>query len=232
RWTSSRGRSRRPPGCPAWPGTPPAPAGIPPRRSGRYAPGAPYVSRSPATSSPPGCSTTGRWTPPWRRVPWGRPRRWATPRKSPSWYWPARTRRERSDTPELSRLRGVAMVMRVRSVGKDSERSADAHSAAPLDRAAFLFAHSAPHAGVLTGVERPLEALVGRGTAPADRLGLLDLQQGRTGRPDREEQLRVLIAAGSTVAPVHGGNTPWLVDRSRCAFLYPSRGVDTQRTTR
>src|SRR5437763_6396871 len=105
------------------------------------------------------------------------------------------------------------MVMRVRSVGKDSERSADAHSAAPLDRAAFLFAHSAPHAGVLTGVERPLEALVCRGTAPADRLGLLDLQQGRTGRPDREEQLRVLIAAGSTVAPVMAATLlGWWID--------------------
>src|SRR3981189_2034730 len=116
------------------------------------------------------------------------------------------------------------MVICVRSVGEVSEGRADAHSAATLDGAAFLFAHPAPDAGVLTGVERPLEALFGRGTAPADRLGLLDLQQGRTGCPNGEEQFRVLVAAGSTVAPVHGGNTPWLVDRSRCAFLYPSPG--------
>jgi hypothetical protein len=34
------------------------------------------------------------------------------------------------------------------------------------------------------------------------------LQQGWPGRPDREEQLRVLVSAGGTVAPVHGGNTP------------------------
>src|SRR5947199_8595554 len=121
-------------------------------------------------------------------------------------------------------------------MGKEaSEGGADAHPATTLDGAAFLFAHSAPDTGVLTGLKRPLEALVGRGTAPADRLGLLDLQQGRTGRPDREEQLRVLIAAGSTVAPVHGGNTPWLVDRWRCdvsirlAMPLPSETLGNQQ---
>src|SRR5262245_30054073 len=86
--------------------------------------------------------------------------------------------------------------------------SANPVAAAALDRAPFLFAHPAPDAGVLTGLQCPLEALVDGRTAPADRLCLLHLQQGRTGCPDGEEQLRVLISAGGTVAPVHGGNTP------------------------
>src|SRR5206468_11147244 len=106
------------------------------------------------------------------------------------------------------------------------EGGADANSTATLDGAALLFAHPTPNAGVLTGLERPLEALVGHGAAPADRLGLLDLQQGRTGRPDGEEQLRVLIAAGSTVAPVHGDNTPWFGDGSLLSVSqcpYPAR---------
>src|SRR5215475_9044066 len=96
------------------------------------------------------------------------------------------------------------------------QRGAHGHSATALDCAPLLFTHPAPNTGVLSGAESPLEAVVGHRTTPADRLGLLDLQQGRAGRPDREEQLRVLVAAGSTVAPVHGGNTPWLVNRSRC----------------
>src|SRR5439155_26791090 len=86
---------------------------------------------------------------------------------------------------------------------------ADPKAATALDGAPLFLAHPAPDAGVLTAVEGPPHALVGSRTTPADRLRLLDLQQGRAGRPDREEQLRVLIAAGSMVAPVrHGGNTP------------------------
>ena len=86
--------------------------------------------------------------------------------------------------------------------------SANSQTSAPLDGAPLFFAHPAPDSGVLASLERPLKALVGGRTAPADGLGLLHLEQGRAGRPDREEQLRVLIAAGSMVAPVHGGNTP------------------------
>src|SRR5262249_5716571 len=58
--------------------------------------------------------------------------------------------------------------------------SADPQAATALEGAPLLFAHPAPDAGVLAGVERPLEALLGRRAAPADRLRLLDLQQGRT----------------------------------------------------
>jgi hypothetical protein len=85
---------------------------------------------------------------------------------------------------------------------------AEADAAAALDNAPLFFTHSTPHASILSGFERPVQALVSHGTAPADRLCLLDLQESRAGRPDREEQLRVLVSAGSTVAPVHGGYAP------------------------
>src|SRR5262249_44890522 len=112
-------------------------------------------------------------------------------------------RRGDTTTPRGARPRGVS------SCAIGSGGGADPKAATALDGAPLLLAHPAPYAGVLTAVEGPPQALVGDRTAPADRLRLLDLQQGRAGRPDREEQLRVLIAAGSTVAPVrHGGNTP------------------------
>src|SRR5690606_26802297 len=85
---------------------------------------------------------------------------------------------------------------------------AETDRAATLERAPLLFAHPTPYAGVLAGLERPAQALLRYRAAPTDRLGLLDLQQGRAGRPDREKQLRVLVSAGSTVAPVHGGYAP------------------------
>src|SRR4029079_116910 len=42
-------------------------------------------------------------------------------------------------------------------------------------------------------------------------LGLLDLEDGRTGVADREEQLRILVEARGTVAPIHGWGIlfPW-----------------------
>jgi hypothetical protein len=99
--------------------------------------------------------------------------------------------------------------------------SADPQATATLDGAPLFFAHPAPDAGVLTGLEGPLQALVGHGAPPADGLGLLDLQKRRAGRPDREEQLRVFIAAGSMVAPVHGGNTPRSGSVTGNTFLFP-----------
>src|SRR5690242_8023934 len=84
--------------------------------------------------------------------------------------------------------------------------SADPEAAAALHQATLILAHPAPDAGVLTGVERPLEALVGHGAALTDRLRLLHLQQCRAGRPNWEEQLRVLIAAEGMVAPVRHGD--------------------------
>src|SRR5262249_17144069 len=85
---------------------------------------------------------------------------------------------------------------------------AHAQPAAALDGSPLLFAHPAPDARVLAGFEGPLKAVVDDRTTPANRLGLLNLQQGGAGRSDREEQLRILVPAAGTVTPGHGGNTP------------------------
>jgi hypothetical protein len=86
-----------------------------------------------------------------------------------------------------------------------SGRSADPKAATTLDCAPFIFAHPAPYAGVLSRLECPREAFLGHRAPPAHGLGLLDLQERRTTRPDREEQLGVLVAADRIVTPVHGG---------------------------
>ena len=52
-------------------------------------------------------------------------------------------------------------------------------------------------------VRDSVQAFVHDRATPADRLGLFDLNQGRSGVADREEQLGVLVTAGSLMAPVH-----------------------------
>jgi hypothetical protein len=102
---------------------------------------------------------------------------------------------------------------------------ADPDAAAAFDGSAFLFAHTTPYAGVLPGVESPTKALIDDRAAPADRLGLFHLKQRRTGCSNREEQFRVLVAAGGNVAPVrHDGNTPCFADLPD--HFYASRGAD------
>src|SRR5689334_9147108 len=77
-------------------------------------------------------------------------------------------------------------------------------SGAALHGAALVLAETAPDAGVLTGLERPLQALLHDGAAAADGLGFLDLQQRRTGVADGEEQLGVFLTTNGVVTPVHG----------------------------
>src|SRR5690348_5111037 len=84
----------------------------------------------------------------------------------------------------------------------------DAQTATPLQGAPLVLTHPTPHAGILPGFQSPLQARLGNGATPAHRFGLLDLEHGRSGGADREEQLRVLVAADGTMAPVHEGNTP------------------------
>jgi hypothetical protein len=63
---------------------------------------------------------------------------------------------------------------------------------------------------VLSGLEGPCEALFAHVAASAHLFGLFDLQDGRTGVADREEQFRVLVEARGTVTPIHGwGNLPY-----------------------
>ena len=70
--------------------------------------------------------------------------------------------------------------------------------------AAGAFAEATPDAVILAGLQRPLQTLLAHVAASAHLLGLLDLEDGRTGVADREEQLRVLVEARGTVAPIHG----------------------------
>src|SRR6478735_1344654 len=77
-------------------------------------------------------------------------------------------------------------------------------SGAALHCAALVLAEATPDAGVLAGLERPLQALLHDGAATADGLGFLDLQQRRTGVADGEEQLGVFLTTNGVVTPVHG----------------------------
>src|SRR5690606_12488562 len=64
---------------------------------------------------------------------------------------------------------------------------------------ALALGEATPDAVLLGAVQRPRQALGGHRATPADGLSLLDLQERRAGRPDGEEQLRVLVPAGSMV---------------------------------
>jgi hypothetical protein len=82
--------------------------------------------------------------------------------------------------------------------------SATSASVASLESATLVLGQATPHAGVLTRVERPAKARLDDRATTANGLGLLDLKDRGAGVPDREEQLRVLLEAGSLMAPVHG----------------------------
>ena len=69
------------------------------------------------------------------------------------------------------------------------------------DDPALLLGESAPDARVLVGVEGELEALGTHQTLPADLPGLLELEQGEAGGPDREEQLGIRVAAQCVISP-------------------------------
>ena len=68
--------------------------------------------------------------------------------------------------------------------------------------AALLLGEAAPHAGLLVGAERELEALGGDGALPAHSPRGVDLVERTAGGTDREEQLRRRVAAGGAVTPL------------------------------
>ncbi len=92
--------------------------------------------------------------------------------------------------------------------------------ATALQCAPLVFGQTAPDAGILAGLKCPRDAGLGNRTAPADRLGLLDLEQGWAGVADREEEFRVFVSARSAVAPVHAVHL-----LSRRAVQYGGRAV-------
>src|SRR3954470_14714001 len=76
--------------------------------------------------------------------------------------------------------------------------------AAAKHRAALVLGQPAPDAGLLAGLQGPLEAVVDDVARTADRLGVIDLEQRRATGADGEEQLRIFVTAGGAVSPVHG----------------------------
>ncbi len=62
--------------------------------------------------------------------------------------------------------------------------------------AALLLRRRAPNARLLIGRKGELEARALHLTRPADPFGRFDLLEGQAGRPNREEEVGVGIAAG------------------------------------
>ncbi|VXB04687.1 hypothetical protein ARTHRO9V_100121 [Arthrobacter sp. 9V] len=81
--------------------------------------------------------------------------------------------------------------------------SATCAGSAALERASLVFTHSAPNAGVLSGLQGPLQAGVHNGAAAADAFGFLDLQKCWSRVAYWEEELRVLVEAGCAITPIH-----------------------------
>src|SRR5688500_18356255 len=78
---------------------------------------------------------------------------------------------------------------------------------APLQCASLVFAHSAPHACVLPGLQCPGEAVRGNRTAVADKLRVSDLGECRAAVSHREEQFRIFVATDRLMAPIHSSNS-------------------------
>src|SRR5439155_1761634 len=111
---------------------------------------------------------------------------------------------------------------RAGGAGGPLHRETLADDAIAPSRAAFLFGHSAPDAGVLAGAEGPLEARRLHGARSADRTRRFNLGERGTGRADREEQFWIDVAAGRFVPPIH---------RRRIHATEPSPAFATFRST-
>src|SRR6266545_5048854 len=123
-------------------------------------------------------------------------------RPAPARRWQATTDEKWYDSDEGN---GRVSAPGRPGAGRVEGGSGDADAAAlpAAHGPALLLGEPAPDAGVLGGVEGPLQALFTHGAERADRLGRLDLRLGRPGCPNREEELRVHIAAAGTMAPIH-----------------------------
>jgi hypothetical protein len=74
---------------------------------------------------------------------------------------------------------------------------------AAFEGAALVFAHAAPDAGVLAGLEGPLKACINNRAAAANAFGFLNLEEGRPCVSYGEKQFRVLVEARRAVTPIH-----------------------------
>jgi hypothetical protein len=67
--------------------------------------------------------------------------------------------------------------------------------------APLVFAGASPRSRLLAAVQRPVQAWATSRARGAYLLGLADLEQRRPGVPDREEQLRIDVAARGLITP-------------------------------
>src|SRR5674476_1137644 len=79
---------------------------------------------------------------------------------------------------------------------------------APLEGAPFVLGQSAPDSGVLAGLDSPLQAGLNDLASTTYGFGFFYLEKRGAGVPNREEQLGVLVQAGSAVAPGHQNGLP------------------------
>lgn len=79
-----------------------------------------------------------------------------------------------------------------------------AERATTSETAVFALAEAAPDSELHTGVTSPRQTAFDDGAALADRFGLLDLQKGRPGIADGEEEFWVVCAARRVMTPIHG----------------------------
>ena len=76
---------------------------------------------------------------------------------------------------------------------------------------AFVLGQSAPHSGVLTGLDGPVQAGLSDLASTADSFGFLCLEKWLAGVPVGEEQLGILAPAGSAVTPGDQDGAPFKV---------------------
>jgi hypothetical protein len=89
----------------------------------------------------------------------------------------------------------------------------------------FIRGQPAPYAVVLVGVHGPSQAGVSDLAAAADDFCFVDLVKRGVGVPNREEQLWVLVQAGSTAAPRHQNQAPCIEDWGISIMRVSSNGA-------
>lgn len=78
-------------------------------------------------------------------------------------------------------------------IARLQSRSPARASCATFERAAFVFAQTTPDAGILSGLNRPLETGVDDLASAAHALCFFNLKQGGPCIADREKQFRVFV---------------------------------------
>jgi hypothetical protein len=81
-------------------------------------------------------------------------------------------------------------------------------SGATFHCAAFIFREPTPNTRILTALNRPLETLFAHIAPDTNLFRLFDLGNRRASVAYREEELWVLMAAGGSMAPIHGHQPP------------------------